>query len=338
MNLKPEATKERNVSEIKTQKITFKVFRFNSETDYLPSYINYELEVTHEEVVLDILNRIKWEMDGSLSYRRSCRHGICGICSVKVAGKAILACKENVLSLAAAFGTELVIEPLSIKRAMKDLIIDKGDFWSKHDQIKPYLISEIEEYPETENLVTPHEAEALNEADYCIQCGACHYSCPALEVNEQFIGPAAFAKAFRFEADVRDEAGNERLNIINAPEEGVWDCVKCMECAEVCPKDVNPIEKITKLHNMVFTAGIAKNNIATRHAVYFKDSIAKHGQLNEAGLVIYSEKGYGMYKHLKVGAKMIAKGKAHINPFIVPKSDKMDEIAKLVKSSSSAKF
>jgi len=326
------------MSAIPTEKITFKVFRFNSETDYLPTYIDYDVDVTHENVILDILTYIKNEMDGSLSYRRSCRHGICGICSVKVNGKAILACKENVLQLAKTYGTTLTIEPLSVKRAMKDLIIDKEDFWVKHDQIKPYLISDGEEHPEHEHIVTPHEAELLNEADYCIQCGACHYSCPALEINEQFIGPAAFAKAYRFEADVRDDAHVERLDIINAPEQGVWDCVKCMECAEVCPKDVNPIEKITKLHNMVFTEGNALNNIATRHAVYFKDSIAKHGQLNEAGLVIYSEKGYGMYKHLKVGMKMIAKGKAHMNPYKVPKSDKMDEIAKLVKISSTSKF
>jgi len=326
------------MSVIPTTKITFKVFRFNSEMDYLPSYIDYDVDVTHENVILDILTHIKNEMDGTLSYRRSCRHGICGICSVKVNGKAILACKENVLKLVETYGTTLTIEPLSIKRAMKDLIIDKEDFWVKHDQIKPYLISDVEEHPEHEHIVTPAEAEELLEADYCIQCGACHYSCPALEINEQFIGPAAFAKAYRFEADVRDDAHVERLDVINQPEQGVWDCVKCMECAEVCPKDVNPIEKITKLHNMVFSEGKPLNNIATRHAVYFKDSIAKHGQLNEAGLVIYSEKGYGMYKHLKVGAKMIAKGKAHINPLIVPKSDKMDEIKKLVEISSTAKF
>jgi len=326
------------MSTIPTKKVTFKVFRFNSETDYLPTYIDYTLDVTHENVILDILTKIKNDIDGSLSYRRSCRHGICGICSVKVGGKAILACKENVLKLVETFGSTLVIEPLSIKRAMKDLIIDKEDFWVKHDQVKPYLISDVEAHPETEHIVTPHEAELLNEADYCIQCGACHYSCPALEINDAFIGPAAFAKAYRFEADVRDEAHVERLDVINAEGQGVWDCVKCMECAEVCPKDVNPIEKITKLHNMVFTEGKPLNNIATRHAVYFKDSIAKHGQLNEAGLVIYSEKGYGMYKHLKVGMKMIAKGKAHMNPYKVPKSDKLDEIAKLVKISSTSKF
>ena len=326
------------MSIIPTKKITFKMFRFNSETDYLPTYIDYDVDVTHENVILDILTHIKNEMDGTLSYRRSCRHGICGICSIKVNGKAILACKENVLQLVETYGDTLTIEPLSIKRAMKDLIIDKEDFWVKHDQVKPYLISDVEEHPENEHIVTPFEAELLNEADYCIQCGACHYSCPALEINDAFIGPAAFAKAYRFEADVRDDAHVERLDVINQPEQGVWDCVKCMECAEVCPKDVNPIEKITKLHNMVFSEGNPLNNIATRHAVYFKDSIAKHGQLNEAGLVIYSEKGYGMYKHLKVGMQMIAKGKAHINPLIVPKSDKMDEIKKLVDSCSTAKF
>jgi succinate dehydrogenase / fumarate reductase iron-sulfur subunit len=326
------------MSVIPTKKITFKVFRFNSETDYLPAYIDYDVDVTHENVILDILTYIKNEMDGTLSYRRSCRHGICGICSIKVNGKAILACKENVLQLVETYGDTLTIEPLSIKRAMKDLIIDKEDFWVKHAEVKPYLIADVEEHPETENLVTPAQAEELLEADYCIQCGACHYSCPALEINDAFIGPAAFAAGYRFQADVRDAQSTERLHAVNQEESGVWDCVKCMECAEVCPKEVNPIEKITKLHNMVFQAGVAKNNIATRHAVYFKDSVAKHGQLNEAGLVIYSEKGYGMYKHLKVGAKMIAKGKAHINPLIVPKSDKLDEIKKLVKSSSTAKF
>ncbi len=326
------------MSIIPTKKLVFRVFRFNAETDYLPTYINYEMEVTHEEVILDILNRIKWDIDGSLSYRRSCRHGICGICSIKVGGKAVLACKENVFQLVETFGEELLIEPLSTKRSMKDLIIDKDDFWVMHDKVKPYLISDVEEHPEHEHIVTPNEAEELLEADYCIQCGACHYSCPVTEINEQFIGPAAFVKAYRFEADVRDDAHIERLDVVNEEVQGVWDCVKCMECAEVCPKDINPIEKITKLHNMVFAEGIAKNNIATRHAVYFKDSIAKHGQLNEAGLVIYSEKGYGMYKHLKVGMKMIAKGKAHINPLIVPKSEKLDEIAKLVKISSTSKF
>lgn len=322
---------------IQTRRVTFKVFRFNEETDYLPYYNTYELEITHEEVVLDVLNRIKWDHDGSLSYRRSCRHGICGVCSIKVNGKGILACKARLFDLVDLFGTELVIDPLSTKRAIKDLIIDKKDFWDKHAQITPYLVSDIDEHPESEHLVSPHDAEKLLEADYCIQCGACHYSCPAVEINEQFIGPAAFAAAYRFSADVRDENSVERLHIVNEEAQGVWDCVKCMECAQVCPKDVNPIEKITKLHNMVFSAGIATDNVATRHAVGFAHSIKRHGLLDEGELVRYSEGNIGVMKHLPEAIKMFANGKI-VMPWNMPKSKNLDEIKTLIKSSSTSKF
>ena len=322
---------------ITRKNVKFKVFRFNEETDYLPAYKEYDVEVTSEDVVLDILNKIKWEHDGSFSYRRSCRHGICGACAIKVNGRATLACKENMNDMIELFGEDIVIEPLSKKRAIKDMIIDKGDFWEKHDQITPYLISEIDEHPEMECAVSPQESEMLMEADYCIQCGACHYACPVVEVNEDFIGPAAFVKAYRFEADVRDDAHVERLNEINAPSQGVWDCVKCFECAEVCPKELNPIEKITKLHNMVFEEGVALNNVATRHAVGFKHSIAKHGNLDEGEIVRYSEGNIGVMKHLPVAFKMFKVGKLPL-PWNMHKSDNLDEIKKLVKSSSTAKF
>jgi succinate dehydrogenase / fumarate reductase iron-sulfur subunit len=234
------------------------------------------------------------------------------------------------------FGSDLVFEPLSIKRAVKDMIIDKKDFWEKHDAIHPYLISDVDEHPEHEHLVTPEEAEELNEADLCIQCGACHYACPVVEINEDFFGPAAFAKAYRFEADVRDDAHTLRLLELHEEKQGVWDCVKCMECAEVCPKDVNPIEKITKLHNMLFREGVATSNVATRHAVGFKHSIAKNGVLDEGGLVLYSE-GLGIVKHVPVALRMFVKGKI-VPPWGITKSDNLDEIQKLVKSSSTAKF
>jgi succinate dehydrogenase / fumarate reductase iron-sulfur subunit len=323
---------------ITTQMITFNVFRFNAETDYLPHYKTIEMEVTSEEVVLDILNRIKWEHDGSFSYRRSCRHGICGACAIKVNGKGVLACKERMNDLIELFGTEMTIEPLSVKRAVKDMIIDKEDFWKKHEQVQPYLVDEIDEHPESENLVTPNEEAQLLEADYCIQCGLCHYSCPSLENNEAYIGPAAFAAAYRFNADVRDQATLERLDIVNAPDQGVWDCVKCYECQEVCPKEVNPIEKITKLHNQVFENNVAINNVATRHAVGFAHSIKKHGLLDEAELVRYSEGTIPMLvKHGKVGFKMFKVGKV-VMPWNMPKSDKLDEVKALIKSSSTVKF
>jgi len=321
---------------ITTQKVNFKVFRFNAEEDYLPYYEDYTMEVTSEEVVLDILNRIKWDYDGSFSYRRSCRHGICGACAIKVNGRATLACKESMTTMIEYFGNELTLEPLDTKRAIKDMIIDKGDFWAKHDAIHPYLISDVDEHPEHEHLVTPEEAEELNEADLCIQCGACHYACPVVELNDDFFGPAAFAKAYRFESDVRDDAHITRLNELHEEKQGLWDCVKCFECAEVCPKEVNPIDKITKLHQMLFKEGVATSNVATRHAVGFKHSIAKHGLLDEGQLVLYSE-GPSIVKHIPVAFKMFTKGKI-VMPWNMPKSDNLDEIQKLIKSSSTAKF
>ena len=216
------------------------------------------------------------------------------------------------------------------------MIIDKADFWNKHDAVHPYLISDVEEHPEHEHLVSPDEAEQLLEADLCIQCGACHYACPVVEINEDFFGPAAFAKAYRFEADVRDDAHTSRLTELHEEKQGVWDCVKCYECAEVCPKEVNPIDKITKLHQMLFKEGVATSNVATRHAVGFKHSIEKHGVLDEGGLVLYSE-GPSIVKHIPVALKMFKKGKI-VMPWNMPKSDNLDEIKKLVESSSTAKF
>jgi succinate dehydrogenase / fumarate reductase, iron-sulfur subunit len=339
MNLKQEVIKRATMSThtITTQDVTFKVFRFNADEDYLPYYKEYKMEVTSEEVVLDILNRIKWEMDGSFSYRRSCRHGICGACAIKVNGRATLACKENMHNMTALFGDEITLEPLSIKRAIKDMVIDKGDFWEKHAQVQPYLVDKIDEEPTSENIVSIEDAEKILDADICIQCGACHYACPAVEINESYLGPAAFAKAYRFEADVRDNAGNSRIDTVNAEAQGIWDCVKCYECQEVCPKDVNPIEKITKLHNMVFEKGVAKNNVATRHAVGFKHSIKKHGLLDEGELVRYSEGNIGVLKHVPVALKMFKKGKI-VPPWKMPKADNLDEIKKLIASASTAKF
>ncbi len=317
--------------------MTFKVFRFNSETDYLPVYKDYTLEVKPGEVMLDILNRIKWEHDGSFSYRRSCRHGICGSCAIKVNGKATLACKDRVSDLVETFGEDLVIEPQDTKRAIKDMVIDKGDFWKKYNTVQPFLKATIDEAPQKENLVSPEQADEIDEADYCIQCGNCYYSCPSVAVNPDYLGPAALALTYRFNADVRDEAKGERLDTVNQLGSGIWDCVKCFECAEACPKELDPIGKITKLHQQTFQEGMAADNVAVRHAVGFKPSIAKHGLLDEGELVRYSEGNIGVLKHVPVAIKMLKKGKI-IPPWKMPKSKNMDEITKLVEIASTAKF
>ena len=234
------------------------------------------------------------------------------------------------------FGNELTLEPVSKKRAIKDMVVDKADFWKKYETVKPWLEAEIDEHPEMENIIPPEEAEKLEEADYCIQCGCCYYACPVVEVNEEYLGPAAFEKAYRFTADVRDHAKKERLEIVDILGQGVWDCVKCFECAEACPKHIDPIGKITKLHNQIFEEGVAKSNVATRHAVGFKKSIQKHGILDEGHLVAYSE-GFGVLKHVPEALEMFKKGKI-VMPWNMPKSKNLDEIKKLVEISSTVKF
>ncbi len=322
---------------MQTRKLTFKVFRFNAQVDVLPVYKEYHLEVRQDDVMLDVLNTIKWEQDSTLSYRRSCRHGICGSCGIKVNGRTILACKENVFHLADLFGTEMVIEPQSTKRAVKDLIVDKADFWGKYEAVTPWLEAPIDEHPESENLITPAVAHAIDEADYCIQCGSCFYACPAVAVNEDYLGPAALAKAYRFTADVRDTAKTQRLTQVDELGCGVWDCVKCNECAQACPKGVDPIGKITKLHNQIFQEGVSTDHVGSRHAVGFKHSIVRHGLLDEGELVRYSEGTFGVLKHLPEALAMAAKGKI-VMPWNMPKSDKLDEIKKLVEISSTATF
>ena len=326
-----------------TRKVTIKAFRFNAETDYLPYTKQYEMEVGKDDLILDLMNRIKWEHDGSFSYRRSCRHGICGACAIKVNGKAVLACKQNAIELLDLFDNDITLEPSSKKRAIKDMIIDKSDFWDKHAAIKPYVVADVDPHPEHETKQSISEFNNFLDSDLCIQCGACHYSCPALEVNPEFFGPAAFAAAYRFTVDTRDSAGAERLELTAQPSQGVWDCVKCFECAEACPKEINPIEKITKLHNMQFEQGIAEKNVATKHAEGFLRGMKKYGYLDEADIVTYSEGLLGAYKHIGTAMKMMKSGKIHWHsgvPFIdsIPKIKNLDEVQKLIEISQTNKL
>ena len=314
-------------------KVTFKVYRFNPEKDEKPHYETYELEMKEDKVVLDALNEIKWEIDGSLSYRRSCRHGICGSCAVKLNGKNVLACKTPIKEAVEQFGDVLVIEPLTKKKekVIKDLVVDKKDFWDKNAKIKPYLIAQIDEHPTMENLIKPEEVEKLEDADYCIACGCCYYTCESIRANEDFLGPQALAKTYRFTADKRDEAKKERLELVNELGIGIWDCVKCQACIEVCPKGVDPFTKITHLHNQAFEEGVAKRNVATKHAEGFVHSIKKHGILDEGMLVLYSE-GLGVVRHLPEAFEMFKKGKIKL-PWEMPKSERLDEIQKLIEIS-----
>ena len=311
--------------------ITFKVFRFNKETDYLPYYNKFEIEVTKYDVILDIMNKIKWEIDGSFSYRRSCGHGSCGSCAIKINGKVTLACKENVFYLVNIFGSELILEPQDIKKAYKDMVIDKKEFWNKYEQIKPFLIKN--QNLDTENIIHKNENTKIDDSDSCIQCGNCYYACPSVEVNEDFLGPSALLKIWRFNADNRDYGKLERLDIANKASKGVWDCVKCNECIQSCPQDLSPIDKITKIHNQIFETNVSNKNSSSRHAIGYKKSILKHGLANKNEINRHSKGFFGVLKDIPKTMNMFRKGKI-VLPWKRPRSKNLDEIQKLIKISS----
>ncbi|MDR2152235.1 MAG: succinate dehydrogenase/fumarate reductase iron-sulfur subunit [Helicobacteraceae bacterium] len=313
------------------REIVFRVFRFNAEFDVLPHYDDFALKVSRGEVLLDALNRIKAELDSSLSYRKSCRHGICGSCAIKVENQAVLACKANLFALADRYGEVLTLEPLNKRLAPRDLIANKSGFWENYRAVNPWLEAEIDESSPKENLIPPAINDRLNGADACVACGICFYSCPVVAENDRFLGPAALAKSYRFAADIRDQALGDRLRLANSDRIGIWNCVKCYQCHETCPKEVSPIDKIIKLHAISAENNANVDSIAFRHAKAFKTSIQKSGRLDEAANVIESAGLFGALRHIREAFSMLRRGKL---PFGVKKIDKLDEVQKLVKSAS----
>ena len=222
-------------------RITMQVARYRPEQEDAPTFAEYEVPLRKDWAILDALNYIKDEVDGTLSYRWSCRMGICGSCSMTVNGEPTLTC--------AAFLTKFApgpvrVEPLHHFPVIRDLVVELTDFMHKLSAVKPYLIRD-EEKPvdEGEYLQTPDELADYKQYSLCINCMLCYSACPVIAIEPDFIGPAAIALARRYELDSRDQAGEERLRTITASD-GIWDCSYVGECSAVCPKGVDPARAI----------------------------------------------------------------------------------------------
>ena len=231
-------------------KVTFRILRFNPETDNAPYYKDYTVEAEPTTRVIDVLHYIKYEIDGTLSFRRSCLHGMCGSDGMRINGKNRLACSVLLKDLGftdkdKVYKKPVVIEPLPGMPIVKDLVVDMTDFWKKYETVKPYLITKTPP-PERERLQSPEEAELIAEAAKCILCACCTTSCPSTWSNDNYLGPAALLKAFRFVFDSRDEAGDERLNIVDTPD-GIWRCHTIFHCVQACPKEINITWHISQL-------------------------------------------------------------------------------------------
>lgn len=225
---------------------TFRIFRFNPETDQAPRYETYTIEVKDSWTILDALNAIKWHLDGTLGYRRSCRHGICGSCAMMINGKNDLACEKQISSCR---GT-ITLEPLKGFPVLRDLMVDQEEFFEKLRLIKPWLINHKAPPTDKERRQSIADRKVLDGTWECILCGACTSSCPAFWDNDIFLGPAALLKAYRYCADTRDEGLADRVGILDS-RIGVWRCHTIFNCVEACPKDLNPTEAIVKLRQKI---------------------------------------------------------------------------------------
>ena len=210
--------------------------RYNPEKDQAPYFQLFTVEgVDPKDRVIDILNKIKWEIDGSLTFRRSCLHGVCGSDGMQINGSNTIACQLLLQDL--DYKKIITIAALPSMPMIKDLVVDMTDFFKKFELIKPYLIAK-ETPMEYERIQSEEEAEVIMESTICILCGCCSSSCPASWKNPNYLGPAAMLKAYRFVFDTRDEAQHERLDLLDNSD-GIWRCHSVFNCVEACPKDID---------------------------------------------------------------------------------------------------
>jgi succinate dehydrogenase / fumarate reductase iron-sulfur subunit len=214
-------------------KARLKIKRFNPEKDKKPYWAEFEVEVEPVDRVLDALEYIKWYQDGTLTFRRSCAHGICGSDAMLINGKNQLACKVLMKDV----GSKITIEPMRGFPVIKDLVVDMEAFFAKYRAVKPYLINDEPE-PETERLQSPEDRARFDDTTKCILCGSCTTSCPSFWANGTYLGPAAIVNAHRFIFDSRDRAALERLDVVNQ-REGVWRCRTIFNCVEACPRGID---------------------------------------------------------------------------------------------------
>ncbi len=218
--------------------VTLRIKRYNPETDVKPAFKEYRVDVEPTDRVLDALNQIKWHQDGTLTYRRSCAHGVCGSDAMRINGRNRLACKILMKEL----GRKITIEPLIGFKVVKDLVVDMDQFFAGYKAVKPYLIAD--DAPSAgERRQSPEQRERFDDTTKCILCASCTTACPITWTNEQFVGPAAIVNAHRFIFDSRDQGGPERLRILNT-QSGVWRCRTTFNCTDACPRGIEVTKAI----------------------------------------------------------------------------------------------
>ncbi|MET8635687.1 succinate dehydrogenase iron-sulfur subunit [Streptomyces sp. NPDC004074] len=230
--------------------VTFRVRRFNPEVSAEATWEDFQLEIDPKERVLDGLHKIKWDIDGTLTFRRSCAHGICGSDAMRINGKNRLACKTLIKDINPE--KPITVEPIKGLTVLKDLVVDMDPFFQAYRDVMPFLVTKDTNEPTRERLQSAEDRARFDDTTKCILCAACTSSCPVFWNDGQYFGPAAIVNAHRFIFDSRDEAGEQRLEILN-DKDGVWRCRTTFNCTDACPRGIEVTKAIQEVKRALIT-------------------------------------------------------------------------------------
>ena len=231
--------------------LTVKIKRYNPETGAAPSWQQYQSVADPMDRVLDVLQKVKWEQDETIGFRRSCAHGVCGSDAMRINGFNGLACRILVKNLPSDV---ITLEPILGLPVIKDLIVDMKPFFDHYKSVLPYLINN-DPPPTTERLQSPTERARYDESTKCILCACCTTACPPFWGDQKYVGPAAIVNAHRFIFDSRDQGAAQRLDILNDAE-GVWRCRTVFNCTSACPRDIPVTQTIQEVKRALLTGQV----------------------------------------------------------------------------------
>jgi succinate dehydrogenase / fumarate reductase iron-sulfur subunit len=226
--------------------VQLRILRFDPDRDAAPHWEEYVVPAEPSDRVLDLLHQVKWYQDGSLTFRRSCAHGVCGSDAMLINGRNRLACEYLVKDA----GQRITVEPVRGSPVVKDLLIDLDGFWEKYRSVMPYLVNDEVPADGKERRQSEEERDRFEDTSKCILCGACTTACPSFWANPDYVGPAAIVNAHRFIFDSRDHATEERLEIM-ADADGVWRCRTIFNCVEACPRGINITRAIMEVTRQI---------------------------------------------------------------------------------------
>ena len=300
------------------------IYRYDQAVDDVPHRDRVECTIPPNMTVLDALEDVKANVDGSISFRRSCRSAICGSCSMNINGTTGLACKTPVESVLRA-DNSVAVDPMPNFQPMKDLVVHMDPFWDKYSRLKPYLQPADEDSAHaTERRVSPEDMHKLVAVANCVMCATCYALCPVVSVDPAFAGPAAIAYAYRFIEDVRDSKRKERAAQIS--DDYLWLCAHCYACS-YCPKHVDPQDDIIAVKRATIEEGLT-DHPGPRHALVIAKTIKHTGMLHETEVIQGTVGRFNIVGLIKVapfGIRLALAGK--IPPIFLKPVPKVNEIA-----------